>query len=125
MERKAPVACQYLLKNFGRQKSSSSYRPSELQACLVPLCGAYSSARSAEVCFNNTRLETLVHYETPPHLQRAFTALNYAQGDFPVSEAMHRDVLSLPIGPHLDELAILRACDAVNEAIANLEGTSN
>jgi dTDP-4-amino-4,6-dideoxygalactose transaminase len=70
-------------------------------------------------------LETLVHYETPPHLQRAFTALNYAQGDFPVSEAMHRDVLSLPIGPHLDELAILRACDAVNEAIANLEGTSN
>jgi dTDP-4-amino-4,6-dideoxygalactose transaminase len=69
--------------------------------------------------------ETLVHYETPPHLQRAFTALNYTQGDFPVSEAMHREVLSLPIGPHLDELAILRVCDAVNEAIAKSEGTSN
>jgi len=46
-------------------------------------------------------VETLIHYPIPPHLQTAYREMGFGEGSFPVSEAMHREVLSLPIGPHL------------------------
>lgn len=48
---------------------------------------------------------TMIHYPIPPHLQQAYSELAYKQGDFPVAEAIHKEVLSLPIGPHLNEVA--------------------
>jgi len=45
---------------------------------------------------------TMIHYPIPPHLQSAYSELNYKDGDFQISERIHREVLSLPIGPHLD-----------------------
>lgn len=42
---------------------------------------------------------TIVHYPVAPHLQQAYAELGYKEGDFPISEAIHREVLSLPIGP--------------------------
>jgi dTDP-4-amino-4,6-dideoxygalactose transaminase len=45
---------------------------------------------------------TLVHYPIPPHLQRAYAALGYDIGSYPIAETMANEVLSLPMGPHLD-----------------------
>jgi len=47
-------------------------------------------------------IETLIHYPTPPNLQGAYSNLKLFEGTFPVSEQVSREVLSLPIGPHLD-----------------------
>ena len=44
---------------------------------------------------------TLIHYPIPPHLSDAYREMGYKQGDFPITEAIHRTVLSLPMGPHL------------------------
>ena len=44
---------------------------------------------------------TMVHYPIPPHLQPAYSELGYKPGAFPISETIHREVLSLPMGPHL------------------------
>jgi dTDP-4-amino-4,6-dideoxygalactose transaminase len=44
---------------------------------------------------------TLIHYPLPPHLQKAYGELGYAAGSFPVAERMAKEVLSIPIGPHL------------------------
>jgi len=41
---------------------------------------------------------TVIHYPVPPHLQGAYVGIS---GSFPVSERIHNEVLSLPIGPHL------------------------
>jgi dTDP-4-amino-4,6-dideoxygalactose transaminase len=46
-------------------------------------------------------VNTLIHYPIPPYLQPAYAELNYKQGAFPIAELIHRDVLSLPIGPHM------------------------
>jgi dTDP-4-amino-4,6-dideoxygalactose transaminase len=48
-------------------------------------------------------VNTLVHYPVPPHLQEAYKDLGTPPGSFPLTEAIHNEVLSLPIGPHLSE----------------------
>jgi len=38
-----------------------------------------------------------IHYPVPIHLTRAFGALGYAEGEFPVAEQAARSIISLPI----------------------------
>lgn len=43
----------------------------------------------------------VIHYPLPLHLQPAYEDLGYQPGDFPISEACAREVLSLPMYPEL------------------------
>lgn len=45
-------------------------------------------------------IQSLIHYPIPPHKQKAY--LEYQHLNFPVTELMHDQVLSLPIGPYLN-----------------------
>lgn len=56
---------------------------------------------------------TLIHYPVPPHLQRAYARLGLGEGAFPVSEAIHREVVSLPMSPHLTDAQVDAVIDAV------------
>ena len=58
---------------------------------------------------------TLIHYPIPPHLQDAYRDLGLGEGTLPISEAIHREVLSLPIGPHLTEAEASRVIQAVRQ----------
>ena len=44
---------------------------------------------------------TLIHYPIPPHRQQAYAQAGWQKGAFPLAERMADQVLSLPIGPHL------------------------
>jgi len=44
---------------------------------------------------------TAVHYPIPLHRQEAFAALGYGEDDFPVSSAISREILSLPMSAFL------------------------
>ncbi len=46
---------------------------------------------------------TLIHYPIPPHLQPAYQNLGLVNGSYPISEKIHDEVLSLPMGPQLSE----------------------
>jgi dTDP-4-amino-4,6-dideoxygalactose transaminase len=48
-------------------------------------------------------IATAVHYPVPPHLQPAYRELGWTKGSLPVSETLHEQVLSLPMGPHLTD----------------------
>jgi dTDP-4-amino-4,6-dideoxygalactose transaminase len=60
-------------------------------------------------------IATLVHYPVPPHLQQAYKDLGMRAGDLPISEKIHEEVLSLPIGPHLSESQAASVIQAVRE----------
>lgn len=60
---------------------------------------------------------TLIHYPIPPHLQQAYSTLGFVKGQFPIAEKIANNCLSLPMGPHLDEVsttAVVAALRAVS-----------
>jgi len=48
-------------------------------------------------------IPTAVHYPMPLHLQEAFSELGYKKGDFPISEKVSEEIMSLPMSPYLSE----------------------
>ena len=44
-------------------------------------------------------IASLIHYPIPPHLQQAYSHLNYKKGDFPIAEKIADTCLSLPVWP--------------------------
>ena len=45
-------------------------------------------------------IETLIHYPVPPHRQQAYCA--YKDLPLPLTNAIHQEVISLPLGPTMD-----------------------
>jgi len=58
-------------------------------------------------------VNSLVHYPVPPQLQEAYRELAFPSGSFPITEAIHQEVLSLPMGPHLSDEEAARVVEAV------------
>ncbi|BCX51235.1 aminotransferase [Comamonas testosteroni] len=57
-------------------------------------------------------IQTLIHYPIPPHKQEAYTEWNMQS--YPLTESMHRDVLSLPMGPTMRDADAQIVISAVN-----------
>jgi dTDP-4-amino-4,6-dideoxygalactose transaminase len=62
----------------------------------------------------------VIHYPVAPHLQPAYASLGLARGALPISEAMHAQVLSLPIGPTQTTEQTEQVIHAVRDAVAAL-----
>jgi dTDP-4-amino-4,6-dideoxygalactose transaminase len=58
---------------------------------------------------------TVIHYPIPPHLQEAYSELNIPQGALPITEAIHREVLSLPISPVMSKDEVSAVISAVSQ----------
>lgn len=56
---------------------------------------------------------TLIHYPIPPHLQDAYRGLQCAGGTLPIAERLANEVLSLPMGPHVNLEPLGKACAAM------------
>ena len=48
-------------------------------------------------------IPTAVHYPMPLHLQECFTYLGYKKGDFPISEIVSNEIMSLPMNPYVTD----------------------
>ncbi|MCG3677061.1 DegT/DnrJ/EryC1/StrS family aminotransferase [Aliarcobacter butzleri] len=48
-------------------------------------------------------IPTAVHYPMPLHLQECFTYLGYKKGDFPISEIVSDEIMSLPMNPYVTD----------------------
>lgn len=56
---------------------------------------------------------TGIHYPIPLHLQKAYAAMNYRPGDFPVTEQAAAEIVSLPMFPQLTALQQARVVEEV------------
>ncbi len=59
-------------------------------------------------------IETLIHYETPPHRQPAYLDLDLGPGSLPIAERLAAEILSLPIDPYM-------APEALDRVIATIQ----
>jgi dTDP-4-amino-4,6-dideoxygalactose transaminase len=58
-------------------------------------------------------VDAIVRYPQPIHLQPVFASFNWRRGTFPVSEALARELLCLPIRPDLTEVEIDYVCTQI------------
>jgi dTDP-4-amino-4,6-dideoxygalactose transaminase len=70
---------------------------------------------SLRTALSTAGIETLIHYETPPHLQAAYSDLALAAGSLPTTERLAREILSLPIDPVMGPAAQWAVIDAVGD----------
>ena len=63
---------------------------------------------------------TMIHYPVPPHLQPAYRDLKMPAGTLPISEQIHAEVLSLPMGPTMSNEDVTRVIKSVRESLAHI-----
>ncbi|MDH4035448.1 MAG: DegT/DnrJ/EryC1/StrS family aminotransferase, partial [candidate division Zixibacteria bacterium] len=56
---------------------------------------------------------SLIHYPIPIHMQKAFDYLDCREGDFPITEKMAGEILSLPIYPEMTDEQVTYVADQV------------
>lgn len=57
-------------------------------------------------------IQTIIHYPIPPHKQGALP--EFSELRLPITEQIHREILSLPISPMLTDEEVARIVEAVN-----------
>lgn len=60
----------------------------------------------------NMKVGSMIHYPQPPHKQNAYK--EYNQFCLPISENIHKQVLSLPLDPSMTEAEVAQVVDAAN-----------
>jgi dTDP-4-amino-4,6-dideoxygalactose transaminase len=63
-------------------------------------------------------IATGIHYPIPLHLQAAYSRLGYAKGDFPVTEKLAPEILSLPMFPTLTPEQQSRVYSAIVNSVS-------
>jgi len=57
-------------------------------------------------------VQTIIHYPTPPHKQEAYAEWN--ERSYPITEKIHREIISLPISPVMTDEEAAYVADVVN-----------
>ncbi len=64
-------------------------------------------------------VQTIIHYPIPPHKQKAYSRMNDIT--LPITEKIHKEVLSLPISPVMTNEQIEKVIELVNSFTVKLE----
>ena len=62
---------------------------------------------------NKKEIGTIIHYPIPPHKQGAYT--EFVKISYPVTEEIHKTILSLPISPVMTKEEVKSVVEAINE----------
>ncbi|MEO8399296.1 MAG: DegT/DnrJ/EryC1/StrS family aminotransferase, partial [Ignavibacteriaceae bacterium] len=75
--------------------------------------GGIDSRNKLAGYLNENDISTGFHYPIPLHLQKCFSFLGYKKGDFPVTEELAENGLSLPMYPELSDEMIGYVCEKI------------
>ena len=62
-------------------------------------------------------ISSMVYYPVPMHMQKAYTDSRYKEGDFPITEELSRNVISLPMHTELTEEQLVYITQGVIDAL--------
>ncbi len=68
-----------------------------------------------QVSLAEAGIGTGIHYPIPLHLQKAYQHLNYKPGDFPVTERVATEIVSLPMFPQMTDEQVDQVAKRVKE----------
>jgi dTDP-4-amino-4,6-dideoxygalactose transaminase len=71
----------------------------------------------------NQSINTMIHYPIPPHQQPAYEEFKGMTSKLPITENLHSNLLSLPIGPHLSKDDAKRVAITVRETCQVMAAT--
>lgn len=57
-------------------------------------------------------IQTVIHYPIPPHKQRAYSEWNHLS--FPITERLHKEIISLPISPVMNDAEVEQVVAVIN-----------
>jgi len=60
-------------------------------------------------------IPTAVHYPIPLHLQKCFRRLEYKKNDFPITELVSKEIISLPMNPCMLDEEIIHISNILNQ----------
>lgn len=63
------------------------------------------------------QIPVMIYYPVPLHLQKAYINSRYSSGDFPVSEQLSNEVISLPMHTELDEEQLVYITENLLQAV--------
>ena len=111
-QKRRNIALEYE-KNINNPKIIKPFMPSNKSRHVWHLFVVRTKNRKKFVKFlNKNNIETIQHYPIAPHKQKAFKELS--KKSFPVSERIHKEVTSLPIGPHLKRTEVKKIIEVCN-----------
>jgi UDP-2-acetamido-2-deoxy-ribo-hexuluronate aminotransferase len=111
-----------LRQEVARKYSASLSNQCESKEIITPTLAQYTTSAWAQYSIRvknrdkvqeklkNLAIPTAVHYPLPLHLQECFGYLGYKKGDFPISEIVADEIMSLPMNPYLNDEEIEYIC---------------
>ncbi|NJY64061.1 DegT/DnrJ/EryC1/StrS family aminotransferase [Salinimicrobium sp. CDJ15-81-2] len=101
-----------------RQRVAEEYTNILKDIVVVPIVAAGNSSVWAQYSIRVKNREevvaklkeagipTAVHYPRPLHLQECFEYINHTEGEFPITEKISNEILSLPMNPYITKKEI-------------------
>ena len=120
------VKLPYLLQDNQRRREIAKYYRENIKNPLIVLPQTYDekahvwhvfAVRTAErdrfqKYLSDNGVQTIIHYPTPPHKQPAYAEWNHLS--FPVTEQIHREIISLPMSPVMTDDEVKKVVEVVN-----------
>lgn len=105
---------EFYIKNTNNEKICLPLEPENRESHVHHLFVVRSKQRdNLHDYLADNGVQTLIHYPVPPHLQRAYSRWNGLR--LPITEQIHREVLSLPMNPTLEKNETERIVELLNK----------
>jgi dTDP-4-amino-4,6-dideoxygalactose transaminase len=111
-QRRREVA-DYYCKNITNSKIILPQQPVDAAEHVYHLFVVRTKERDAlQKYLADNGIQTLIHYPIPPHKQECYKVWNNLS--FPITEQIHREVLSLPISPVMTSTEVEKVVGLIN-----------
>jgi len=100
---------------FGRSASEARvpFEPSWSRAIYHLYVVRVADRQGLMAHLGGAGIGSAIHYPIPLHLQKAYEFMKYQKGDFPVTEKVAQEIVSLPMFPQLTKQQVVRVVEEV------------